>query len=130
RVEHHVIVKFVGSNRTAAHAHENDVLLGAAEDHARTLKVAEEGKVDALIVMDLVEEDRRLPALSRLHRPVVLIGYPQDSAGPACADFAFLSGAMLAVRELARRDADPTAPLRPGARRAPSRSPGGGRSMR
>jgi len=117
RVDDHVIMEFVGSILTAAHAHDNDVLLVAAEDHARTLKVAEEGKVDALIVMDLVEEDRRLPALSRLHRPVVLIGYPQDSAGLACVDFDFLSGTMLAVRELARRDAERIAllvpPLRP-----------------
>ncbi len=117
RVDDHVIMEFVGSILTAAHAHDNDVLLVAAEDHARTLKVVEEGKVDALIAMDLVEDDPRLPALARLPRPVVLIGYPQDSAGLACVDFDFLSGAMLAVRELARRDARRVAllvpPLRP-----------------
>ncbi len=117
RVDDHVIMEFVGSILEAAHAHDHDILLVAAEDHARTMKVAEEGKVDALIVMDLVEEDPRLPALSRLPRPVVLIGYPQDSGGLACVDFDFLSGTMLAVRELARRGSRRVAlmvpPLRP-----------------
>jgi DNA-binding LacI/PurR family transcriptional regulator len=113
RVDDHVIMEFVGSILTAAHAHDNDILLVAAEDHARTLKVVEEGKVDAMIVMDLVEEDPRLPALARLPRPVVLIGYPQDSAGLACVDFDFLSGTMLAVRELSRRGAERIALLVP-----------------
>jgi DNA-binding LacI/PurR family transcriptional regulator len=117
RVDDHVIMEFVGSILTAAHEHDNDILLVAAEDHARTLKVAEEGKVDALIVMDLVEDDSRLPSLARLPRPVVLIGYPQDSAGLACVDFDFLSGTMLAVRELSRRGAGRISllvpPLRP-----------------
>lgn len=127
-VDDHVIMEFVGSILEAAHEADDDVLLVAAEDHARTLKVVEEGKVDALVVMDLVEDDPRLPALARLHRPVVLIGYPQDAAGIACVDFDFLSGAMLAVRELSLRGArrialltphrDPTGPVPTYARRA------------
>ena len=112
-VDDHVIMEFVGAILEAAHEADDDVLLVAAEDHARTLKVAEEGKVDALIVMDLVEDDPRLPALARLHRPVVLIGYPQDPAGLACVDFDFLSGTMLAVRELALRGSRRIALLTP-----------------
>src|SRR5699024_1526314 len=60
-------------------------------------------KVDALIVMDLVEDDPRLPSLATLTRPVVLIGYPEESVGISCVDFDFLAGAMLAVRELHER---------------------------
>ncbi|MFC0672598.1 LacI family DNA-binding transcriptional regulator [Brachybacterium hainanense] len=102
-VDAHVIMEFVSSILTASHEQDYDLLLVAAEDHARTQRVVDEGKVDALIVMDLIEGDPRIPSLARLPRPVVLIGYPQDSGGLACVDFDFLSGAMAAVRELHAR---------------------------
>lgn len=112
-VDDHVIMEFVGSILSAAHEADYDVLLVTAEDRERTLRIVEEGKVDALIVMDLVEDDERLPALSRLQSPVVLIGNPQDTNGLACVDFDFLAGAMLAVRELHTRGATRIAMLRP-----------------
>ncbi|GAA1726549.1 LacI family DNA-binding transcriptional regulator [Brachybacterium phenoliresistens] len=102
-VDAHVIMEFVSSILTASHEQDYDLLLVAAEDHERTRRVMDEGKVDALIVMDLVEDDPRIPSLAALPRPVVLIGYPQESGGLACVDFDFLSGAMLAVRELHAR---------------------------
>src|SRR5699024_10147836 len=102
-VDDHVIMEVVGSILSAAHQQDYDILLVTAEDHVRTLRVGDECKVDALIVMDLVEDDPRLPSLATLTRPVVLIGYPEESVGISCVDFDFLAGAMLAVRELHER---------------------------
>lgn len=112
-VSDHVIMEFVGSILSAAHEADYDVVLVRGEDRARTLRIVEEGKVDALIVMDIVEDDKRLPALSRLQRPVVLIGNPQDPGGLACVDFDFFAAAMLGVRELHSRGASRVAMLKP-----------------
>lgn len=112
-VDDHVIMEFVGSILSAAHEADYDVVLVRAEDRSRTLRIVEEGKVDSLIVMDIVEGDERLASLARLHRPVVLIGNPQDPSGLACVDFDFLAGAMLGVRELHSRGASRIAMLKP-----------------
>lgn len=112
-VDDHVIMEFVGSILSAAHEADYDVVLVTAEDRARTLRIAEEGKVDALVVMDIVEDDERLPSLAALHRPVILIGNPEDPGGLACVDFDFLAGAMLGVRELHSRGASRIAMLKP-----------------
>lgn len=105
-VDDHVIMEFVSSILAAAHEHDYDILLVAAEDHARTLRVVDEGKVDAMIVMDLVEDDPRVASLAKLTRPVVLIGYPQASGGLARVDFDFLLGAQISVAELRARGAE------------------------
>ncbi|MGY5765122.1 LacI family DNA-binding transcriptional regulator [Brachybacterium sp. DNPG3] len=105
-VDDHVIMEFVSSILSAAHEHDYDILLVAAEDHARTLRVVDEGKVDAMIVMDLVEDDPRVASLAKLTRPVVLIGYPRASGGLARVDFDFLLGAQTAVSELVERGAE------------------------
>lgn len=112
-VDDHVIMEFVGSILAAAHAQDYDVVLVTAEDHARTLRIVEEGTVDALVVMDIVEDDPRIPSLARLTSPVVLIGYPEDAGGLACVDFDFTAGAMLAVRELHSGGATRIAMLKP-----------------
>lgn len=119
-VDDHVIMEFVGSILSAAHEEDYDVLLVTAEDRDRALRIVEEGKVDALIVMDIVEDDERIPSLARLNSPVVLIGNPQDAGGLACVDFDFLAGAMLAVRELHMRGSSRIALLKP-----PSAGPDG-----
>lgn len=102
-VDAHVIMAFVSSFLAAAHEQDFDILLVTAEDHARTLRVVDEGKVDALIVMDLVEDDPRIPSLARLTRPVVLIGYPDETGGLTCVDFDFLAAAEDAVHQMHRR---------------------------
>ncbi|WP_114853207.1 LacI family DNA-binding transcriptional regulator [Brachybacterium sp. YJGR34] len=112
-IDNHVIMDFVGSILTAAHEQDYEVVLVTAEDRERTLRIVEEGKVDALMVMDIVEDDDRIPALARLPRPVVLIGNPQDAGGLACVDFDFMAGAMLAVRELHRRGCTRIGMLKP-----------------
>lgn len=102
-VDAHVIMEFVSSFLAAAHEQDFDILLVTAEDHVRTLRVVDEGKVDALIVMDLVEDDPRVPSLARLTRPVVLIGHPEKSGGLPCVDFDFLAAAEDAVHQMHRR---------------------------
>lgn len=101
-VDPHVIMEFVSSFLAAAHEQDFDILLVTAEDHERTLRVVDEGKVDALIVMDLVEDDPRIPSLAKLTRPVVLIGYPDVTGGLPCVDFDFLAAAEEAVHEMHR----------------------------
>lgn len=102
-VDAHVIMEFVSSFLSAAHERDFDILLVTAEDHERTLRVVDEGKVDALIVMDLVEDDPRIPSLAKLTRPVVLIGYPSETGGLPCVDFDFLAAAEGAVHEMHSR---------------------------
>jgi DNA-binding LacI/PurR family transcriptional regulator len=101
-----VVMEFVGSFLSAAHAEDFDIVLVTAEDHERTLRVVEEGKVDALIVMDLVEDDPRIPSLAKLTRPVVLIGYPEETGGLTCVDFDFLAAAKTAVQEMHSRGSE------------------------
>ncbi|WP_422116239.1 LacI family DNA-binding transcriptional regulator [Brachybacterium sp. UNK5269] len=105
-VDADVIMEFVGSFLAAAHEKDFDILLVTAEDHDRTLRVVEEGKVDALIVMDLVEDDSRIPSLAKLTRPVVLIGYPEENGGLTCVDFDFLAAAKSAVHEMHSRGSE------------------------
>src|SRR5699024_4692286 len=75
------------------------------EDHEATLRVLAEGKVDALVVMDVVEDDPRIPALATAPRPVVLLGYPTQAQGIPRVDFDFEQATALAVTELHRRGA-------------------------
>src|SRR5699024_9059427 len=70
-----------------------------------TLRVLAEGKVDALVVMDVVEDDPRIPDLATAPRPVVLLGYPTQAQGIPRVDFDFEQATALAVTELHRRGA-------------------------
>lgn len=104
-VDAHVVMMFVRSLMRAAHAAASEILLIAGEDHAATERVLAEGKVDALVVMDVVEDDPRLPVLAEAARPVVLLGYPRESLGIPRVDFDFEQASALAVTELHRRGA-------------------------
>lgn len=104
-VDAHVVMMFVRSLMRAAHDASSEILLIAGEDHAATERVLAEGRVDALVVMDVVEDDPRLPMLAEAARPVVLLGYPSDSHGIPRVDFDFEEAATLAVTELHRRGA-------------------------
>src|SRR5699024_11068580 len=68
-------------------------------------RVLAEGKVDALVVMDAVEDDPRIPALATAPRPVVLLGYPTQAQRIPRVDFDFEQATALAVTELHRRGA-------------------------
>ena len=104
-VDAHVVMMFVRSLMRAAHETSNEILLIAGEDHAATARVLDEGKVDALVVMDVVEDDPRLPVLAGARRPVVLLGYPTQAHGIPRVDFDFEQASSLAVTELHRKGA-------------------------
>src|SRR5699024_8826305 len=63
-VDAHVVMMFVRSLMRAAHQASSEVLLVTGEDHEATLRVLAEGKVDALVVMDVVEDDPRITELA------------------------------------------------------------------
>src|SRR5699024_6408050 len=104
-VDAHVVMMFVRSLMRAAHQASSEVLLVTGEDHEATLRVLAEGKVDALVVMDVVEDDPRIPDLATAPRPVVLLGYPTQAQGIPRVDFDFEQATALAVTELHRRGA-------------------------
>jgi DNA-binding LacI/PurR family transcriptional regulator len=95
-----VIMQFVAGVVTRARSHEHDVLVLTADDADGVERVAA-GLVDALIVMDVESSDRRLPAMSRMAQPCILIGVPDDAHGLACVDFDFEQAGRLAIRHLA-----------------------------
>lgn len=101
----HVTMQFVRSMMEAGYERGVDTLLVAGEDVSRTRRVIEEGKADALIVMDLSEDDPRLNFFQSLSRSVVIIGYPERTWGLSCVDFNFREAAALCVRELVSRGA-------------------------
>ena len=104
-VDAHVVMMFVRSLMRAAHDASSEILLIAGEDHEATERVLAEGRVDALVVMDVVEDDPRIPVLAEATRPVVLLGYPSDARGIPRVDFDFEEASILAVTELHRRGA-------------------------
>ena len=95
---------FVRSLMRAAHQASHEILLIAGEDHATTARVLAEGKVDALVVMDVVEDDPR-PFLSwpRLCARWCCSATRARSHGILRVDFDFEQASALAVMELHRR---------------------------
>ncbi len=94
-----VIMQFVTGVVTKARSHDYDVLLLTQEDAAGLSRVAS-GMVDGLILMDVEARDPRIPVVTRLRQPTILIGLPVDPQGISCVDFDFDAAARLAVRHL------------------------------
>ncbi|CAI9405602.1 LacI family DNA-binding transcriptional regulator [Aestuariimicrobium sp. T2.26MG-19.2B] len=95
-----VIMQFVAGVVTRSRSHGHDVLMLTNDDPDGVERVAA-GLVDALIVMDVESSDWRLPAMSRMAQPCILIGVPDDTDGLSCIDFDFEQAGRLAVRHLA-----------------------------
>jgi DNA-binding LacI/PurR family transcriptional regulator len=97
-----VIMQFATGVVTAARSYNHDVLLLTKDEGTAGLeRVAHSTMVDALIVMDVEQDDVRLPALRRLKQPTVLIGLPGDPTGVVCVDLDFAAAAREALRHLA-----------------------------
>ncbi|WP_277051189.1 LacI family DNA-binding transcriptional regulator [Ruania albidiflava] len=94
-----VIMQFVTGVVTKARSHDYDVLLLTQEDAAGLSRVAS-GMVDGLILMDVEAQDPRIPVVTTLRQPTILIGLPEDSRGISCVDFDFDAAARMAVRHL------------------------------
>lgn len=104
-VDAHVVMMFVRSLMRAAHEASSEVLLVTGEDHQAIHRVLAEGRVDALVVMDVIEDDPRITDLATAARPVVLLGYPTEARGIPRVDFDFEQASTLAVTQLHRRGA-------------------------
>jgi DNA-binding LacI/PurR family transcriptional regulator len=97
-----VIMQFVSSVVGSAREHGLDLLLLTKDDGPAELRrVASSAIADALIVMDVESVDRRIPMLSALDRPAVLIGLPDRHNGLSCVDLDFTAAGSACVRHLA-----------------------------
>ncbi|WP_434443177.1 LacI family DNA-binding transcriptional regulator [Lentzea sp. E54] len=99
-----VVMRFVTSVVTAARAHDMDVLLVTADQGAAGLRrVANGGRVDGFLVMDVELDDERVPVLRELGRPSVLLGHPSAVKGLTCVDLDFEAAGARCVDHLAER---------------------------
>jgi len=97
-----VIMQFVTGVVAAARTFGHDVLLLTSDEIADMERVASGSMVDALVMMDIEADDPRVPVLTGLSQPAVLIGLPRDPEGLSCVDLDFDAAGRLAVDHLAR----------------------------
>ncbi len=91
-----VFMRFVRSAMFTARERGYDVLvLGRGDD-----ELFGEPMIDALVVMDVLMRDPRLPYIAAMGRPTVLLGNPADAHGIPAVDLDFAAAGELAVRRL------------------------------
>jgi DNA-binding LacI/PurR family transcriptional regulator len=96
------LLPFIETIASSARAHDHEVLLVTADEGSAGLRrLAGRALCDAIIMMDIAEQDERVPVAAALSVPVVLIGVPADPAGLHCVDLDFEAAARMAVDELA-----------------------------
>ncbi len=97
-----VVMQFVESVVTSARTYDHDVLLLTKDEGPDGLRrVAASAIADAIIVMDIEQNEPRVPVLRGLNRPVVLIGVPDQPGGLTCVDLDFTAAGSICVRHLA-----------------------------
>ncbi len=97
-----VLMQFVAAAAMAARVRNHDVLLITQEEGVAGLeRVSGSSLVDAVIVMDVEIADRRIPMLTTLEIPAVMIGHPGRSQGISTIDLDMAAAAELAVQHLA-----------------------------
>ncbi|HTI21989.1 MAG TPA: LacI family DNA-binding transcriptional regulator [Kutzneria sp.] len=95
------LTRLVGAVMTAARARDHDLLLLTHGSGMAALRRAVSTAVaDALIVTDVRASDPRIPALTALGRPVVLVGEPAQSTGLPCVTLDFEAAADSVVEHL------------------------------
>jgi DNA-binding LacI/PurR family transcriptional regulator len=95
------LLPFIETIAGSARANDHEVLLVTADEGSAGLKrLAGRALCDAIIMMDIREQDERVPVAVALPIPVVLVGVPDDPAGLYCVDLDFEAAARLAVDEL------------------------------
>ncbi|MGW0801900.1 LacI family DNA-binding transcriptional regulator [Nonomuraea sp. NPDC002799] len=99
-----VLMRFASAVVTAARRFDHDVLLLTADEGTAGIRrVAASALVDALVLMDVELDDRRVPLLRELPEPSVLIGFPAEPAGLTCVDLDFAVAGARCVEHLAER---------------------------
>jgi len=93
---------FIENIAGLARAEDFDVLLVTADEGAEGLRrLAGRSLCDAIVVMDIQAEDKRVSVAASLPVPVILIGVPKNPAGLQCVDVDFARAAELALDEMA-----------------------------
>lgn len=95
-------MQFVLATAVAARRHDYDLLLLTDEDaQAGMRRVASNGLVDAILVLDVAPDDARVALAREIPTPTVFIGVPDDHDGLVCVDLDFEAAAARAVDILA-----------------------------
>ena len=96
------MLPFIETIASSARANDHEVLLVTADEGSAGLRrLAGRSLCDAIVLMDILTRDERVPVAASLRIPVILIGVPEDPAGLRCVDVDFAAAARLAVDELA-----------------------------
>lgn len=97
-----ILMEFAAAIVTEARNHDHDVLLLTGEvDTDGLRRVANGSLADAVILMDVEEQDPRIPTVRELGRPSVLIGLPDDPADLVCTDLDWEAAGRVGVVHLA-----------------------------
>lgn len=95
-------MSFVLATAVAARRHDYDILLLTDEQaQAGMSRVAANGLVDAILVLDVAPDDARVELARQIATPTVFIGIPDDNDGLICVDLDFEAAAAWAVDLLA-----------------------------
>lgn len=95
-------MSFVLAAAVAARRQDYDVLLLTDEQASAGMRrVAANGLVDAILVLDVAPDDERVALARSIATPTVFIGIPDDDEGLVCVDLDFEAAAELAVDRLA-----------------------------
>ncbi len=93
---------FVLATAVAARRNDYDILLLTDEDaNAGMGRVAANGLVDAILVLDVAPDDERVELARAISTPTIFIGVPDDNEGLICVDLDFEAATALAVDRLA-----------------------------
>lgn len=96
------VTRLAAAAASSARSHGSDLLLLTRSGSPGELRSAISGSLsDGLIVLDVTVADARVPMLTVLDRPTVLIGVPDDSDTLTCLDLDYVGAAGLALGYLA-----------------------------
>jgi DNA-binding LacI/PurR family transcriptional regulator len=96
------LMEFVSVIASTARQFDHDILLVTEDEGAAGLRrVVGQQICDGLILMQVEDEDERLPVARTLNVPVLLIGIPRDPSGLVCIDADFEMAGEQCVRDLA-----------------------------
>jgi DNA-binding LacI/PurR family transcriptional regulator len=95
------VLPFIETFASRARPENHDVLLVTADEGPDgLLRLSRQRLCDAIVLMDVVTEDPRIPIAAELDLPVVVVGVPAHRAGLPCVDLDYELAGALAVDEL------------------------------
>jgi DNA-binding LacI/PurR family transcriptional regulator len=96
------LLPFIETIAVSVRARDHEVLLVTADEGSAGLRrLAGRALCDAIVMMDILAQDERVPVAASLPIPVVLVGVPDDPSGLFCVDLDFEAAARMAIDELA-----------------------------